>query len=601
MSKTLTSKIESMINNQAIKMIFILKINDIDYSSYLKNWGIQQSKDFGSVSATFTLTNDGDMFSSGGSDEVSLGDIVEFTEKYEGDTTEFNRFYGKINQRSFVENAQANDITLVCLDWISSLQYLDIDLSVEGTKVEVTSEILTPNYLTSPNDSLSQVFDFANNALADNPTPLIMIRNKGTAEEDPQFDGFEIDYENGQLKLGYPLNAKDNYDLICTSYYYYTHGVYAEDILEDILCQPDGYGKYIFNETSAQAVIDNHLTDTFNNVEAKAYDTLIPNLSATTIIIETTLTVAYDPDASGDNTSLTVLSTTGFPSAGQGEINGDIFTWTSKDATHLYGIPLTGSYALKAHAIGDYVEFSASYSAGTVWYLTYSNIQTDLVSSDFTIPTGTFKYFDKRYGRIILEAPIATTQVVTCENNYTFKTLQASAIELNKISFRSREVENRFEAIKKLAKYLAPNWNIRTLGDTKIWASYIYQKVNEDYTLKLTTSLNFTEDNDVYTRVLFYGKNKNPNNVMFNSGVTFATTGESYKGIASNSELTKIGEDGNYYIYGMSLSGIGEITANLIKPIVYINSVPIDNTAHLIAGQQVVVETTTTTETTTGK
>jgi hypothetical protein len=42
---------------------------------------------------------------------------------------------------------------------------------------------------------------------------------------------------------------------------------------------------------------------------------------------------------------------------------------------------------------------------------------------------------------------------------------------------------------------------------------------------------------------------------------------------------------------------VGKITTDIIKPILYINEVPIDNTSHIVAGQSVVLEVTTTTET----
>jgi hypothetical protein len=82
---------------------------------------------------------------------------------------------------------------------------------------------------------------------------------------------------------------------------------------------------------------------------------------------------------------------------------------------------------------------------------------------------------------------------------------------------------------------------------------------------------------------------------MFNDGVDFSTTGETYKATATNSELRKLRNEDNYYIYGSTISGIGKITANTIKPIVYINSVPINNTSQLISAQQLLLEVKTKT------
>jgi len=593
MAKALTQRIQNMLSDADVKMRYVFTIDSVDYSSYLQTWSIDSSKEFGAMSATFTLYDNDGIFNDGGSNKINVGDVVSFSEYFSGDVTEFKKFYGKVQSRSINKSGDTRSITLVCLDFISTLQFLDIDLEVEGTKIEVTNEILKPNYLDSPNDNLSQLFDFANDALADNPLPIILIKNKNTDEEDPQFDGYEVYYDAGQLKLGFPLNARYNYDLIATSYYFYTHGVYIEDILEDILTLTDGYGSYLFDEYNSTNVINNHLTETFSNVQGVSVDYLTPNYTASTITIETTLT--YEVGAG--STSITVASTEGFPISGQGSINGDIFTWTGKTDTTLTGIPLTGVYALDNHKANSYVEYEHIYDAGQVWYLSYSNLVSDLTAGNFTIPNGgLFSYLDKRYGRIILNGPISTSSTVSCNINYTFKTLQATGVSINKISFRSREVENRFEAIKKLFEYLAPNYIIHTVGDNKIWARYLSQKLTEDYTLELVTQVNYMEDEDLYTRCLFYAKNKAPTNLMFDEGVDFATTGQDYKALASNTQLSLIRDEDNYYVYGMSISGVGKIFSNTIKPIVYVNNVPIDNTTHLIVGQQVSVETTTKTE-----
>lgn len=595
MAKELSAVAQRQLTDKDVKIEFILKINDIDFSQYIISWSISNSKEFGSASATFVLNNDGGIFGEGGTNQINVGDEIEFFEKFGGDTVEYKKFYGFVNQRSIVKSVNNRQITLVCLDYISRLQYLEIDLECEGTKVEVTDETLVPNYLASPNDSLAQLFDFANDSLADNPRPLIIIKNKNTNVEDPSYDGYEIYYDEGQLKLGYPLNAKYNYDLISSSYYFYTDGLYIEDILEDILCEPDGYGKYLFNESTEEDFIDNHLIENFNSVEGTNTDYLTPNSTSSTVTVKTTLTANVTAGA----TTIYVTSTDGFTTSGEGSINGDIFTWTGKTSTTLTGIPSTGDYSLSAKSSGCYVKYETSYSAGKVWYLSYSNVQTDLTSSDFTIPGANFVYFDKRYGRIIIDTAISIGSTVTCNTNYEFKTLQATGIQLNKIAFHSRDFDNRFEAVKKLFDYVAANYIIRTQGDNKIWASYLSQKTNADYSLELASELNYVEDSDLYTRVIFYTKNKNPNNLMFNDGVEFITTGESYKSYATNTILTQLRENGNYYVYGLGLGTTGKITTSSIKPILYINSVPIDNTSHIVAGQSVTLEITTKTETTT--
>ncbi len=545
MARTLTIKAQNMLTDQNVKTEFTFLVNSVDYTSSVINWQMTYDRNFGAASAQFTLENNGGKYGDGGSSEISIGDTIELKEKFTGDTFTYKKFYGLVKQRSIIKSDTSQTINLICLDYISTLQYLDIDYEREGTKVEIIEETLTPNYLSAPNQSLSQVFDFANDQIATVPEPVILIKNKDNDNEDPQYDGFEITYSTGQLRLGFPLNALDNYDIIARSYYFYTQGVYIEDILESILIQEDGYGKFLFNESTAQAVIDTHLTSTYLAETGNSTDTLIPNFSTSTIIIKTQLSSAVTVA----DTSISVNDTTGFPTSGSGNINGDTFTWTGKTTTTLTGVPTTGSNALKAHNIASYVEYSADYTAGQVWYLRYSNIQTTLTTSDFTITGGTFNYFDERQGRILLSSAIAITASVTCNNNYSFRTLQATGIELNNIKFRSREVKNRFDAINKLREYLAPNYIIRTIGDNKIWASYLYQKTREDYTLELMSNLNYLEDEEIYTRVIMYGKHNNPTNLVFQDGVDFIAGGESYKAIATNSQLGYLRESGNYYVY----------------------------------------------------
>jgi hypothetical protein len=915
MAKELTQYIEDMLDSGRIKAKFVLEINSIDLSDYLVSWSIEASKEFASQSATFTLLNDG-RFNEDGENEINVGDVIEFSEYFGTDATEFPRFYGIVNQRTINKTSKDRTISLVCLDYISVLQFWDINLEMDGIKVEVTNETLTPNFLEEPNAELAQIFNFVNDAISPNPPPIITIRNKDTALDDPQYDGFcydketevltedgwkllkdivenkqkikvatlnpekntvkyhypsqyfqfkykgkmfyqkdkkidllvtpnhklwignskgnnftfceaqksnryvtykkdfpyngieqeyfilpeynstykngnyidklnrkcppyiqtrkfikrkikmddwleffgiwlaegwiskakkdskycfvcicqnegekfekikniiskitdnfdiqgsknktirfcdvqlaqylsqfghsqnkfisrellnlskrqlkllfdalmlgdgtknkktgqqtyttsspklagnvqelilklgynssvnkrknvscydvslinnikpckvnyQIDnrkfinyndyvyclevpnhllyvrrngksvwcgnsvlYDNGQLKLGFPLNAKDNYDLVCKSYWFYTKGLYVEDILEELFTTVDGYGNYLFGESTAQDVIDNHLTETFSNVLGSVGDTLTPALTSETITIETTLS----NDVTAGDTSIVIDSTEGLPESGEGSINGDVFTWTSIDSNNtLSGIPATGSYSLKDHPSGAYVQYEETYAIGKVWYLSYSNLITDLNTGDFTVPGADIDYIDKRYGRIILDTAISLSEEVTCDVDYSFNTLQATGIELNQISFRSREVENRLDAIQKLRNYVAPNYVIRTLGDKKIWASYLSQKSTADYTLQLSTSVEKTEDEDLYSRVLFYGKNVNPTNLVLGGGADFTTTGQTYTAIATNCELGLLREEGNYYIYS---SGIGNTITSDGKQII---------------------------------
>ena len=170
------------------------------------------------------------------------------------------------------------------------------------------------------------------------PNNIMYVRRKGKG----CWCGNSIIYSEGQLKLGFPLNARYNYDLIALSYYFYSHGIYAEDVIKEILIQTDGYSNYLFKELTQQALINNHLTETFQNVEGAISDYLVPNYSDSEITIETTLTSAVTIG----NGSIIVTDTSGFPITGNGNINGDAFSWSGKTATTLTGIPSSGIYPL---------------------------------------------------------------------------------------------------------------------------------------------------------------------------------------------------------------------------------------------------------------
>lgn len=596
MARRLTSIIQNQILLQKAEGKFIFKINGTDFTSYIIDYSVSYDKEYGSASATFTLNNDQNKFGKDSHTEIFVGDVIELIEQYKDDSVQYKQFYGFVNQRTITKSATERSITLACLDYISSLQYLDVDLEVEGTKVEIREEILTPNYLPAPNDNLAQIFDFDNDDLASNPPPIIYFKDLYNSTDDIQDDGWEVLYDTGQLRLGSPLNVKTNYQVICRSYYFYTAGVYVEDVLEQLLRLPDGYNKYLFGESTPALVTNNHLQETFSLVEGTSIDTLTPNYTSTTLTIRTTLS----SDINAAVTSISVADTSGFPTSGTGTINGDTFTWSGKTSTTLTGIPPSGSDALSTHKSGSYVKYEATYPAGQLWYLKYSNLVTNLTSSDFTIPGGTFNYLDKRFGRIILTSAISTNAVVTCNTDYVFKTLQSSGVEINRISFRPRELENRFEAVKKLLEYLPPNYIIRTQGDDKVWASLLTQKTNADYDLQLVESINYMEDEDLYTRVVLYGKNKNPSNIMFSDNVDFYSLGQTYKALASQVELSYYDTEGDYYIFASAISNAGYIDLEFIKPIVYLNNVAIDDSAKQQIALPVVIDLQTRTVTKSG-
>ena len=199
MAIQLTQAIQNQITKKAIGITFSLLINKVEYGDFIINWSISNDKKFGAASASFTLDNNSGIFGYDDINEIKVGDTVEFIEQYKNDNTQFKRFYGLVTQRSINKTNTNRTITLTCLDYISTLQYLDIDLKLEGTKVKATNEILTPNFLPAPNDSMAQIFDFANKAIAQVPPPVMVIKDRNNLNEDPQFDGFEIIASTGQV------------------------------------------------------------------------------------------------------------------------------------------------------------------------------------------------------------------------------------------------------------------------------------------------------------------------------------------------------------------------------------------------------------------
>lgn len=600
MAKPLTPLINHQLDSQDVKGRFTVKINDVENDDVL-SYVVRADRSFGTMSAQVTLRNPNGAYSPGRENEIAIGDELEIIEYYAGDQTPFSKFFGSVRQRSVEKGPEGTTIALQCLDLIVKLQDIDVDKVYEGTKTEIKNETLVPQFLPSPNNMYATVFNFRNNSLAETPRPIIVIRDKGNRiPEDPVNEGFEINYETGQLKMGLFLNARDNFDVICKSYYYYVQGLKVEDVVEDLLLLKDGYDNFLFGRSSNQDIIDTHLTSSLYAEDNRTSDTLIPNVIDQSATIAPELTAGVGPGG----TSITVESTDGFPSTGPGSgtanINGDTFTWTGKTATTLTGVPSGGAEALQGHHTGDIVKYVRTYPPGQLWFLTYSNLLDDLQTVDFTVPGGaTIQYIDKRLGMILLDIPISTASVVTYNRSYRFKTLQATGIEVNKVEFRERGIDKRFDALKKLREFVAPNYIVRTRGNRQIWGTYLNQKLTADYVLKLPMSLRYLDDEEVYTRVKLFGKNNNPTNLMFDPNVAFVSTGQQFTATASNVELTFEEDSGNYRVYKTAITDVGRIITTNFQPTVTVNGVPINDQPIEILGAQAIVDKKTQVVTTT--
>ena len=582
MAKSLSSLAQAQQNRKSVRKDFYITIGgvkNLDIMSYACSF----ERDFGVASMSINILNNDGKYSIGSTNEIKIGAEIRLVESFGGDSNTYTNFTGYVRQRAIRKTGKQNLIVLTCLDFIVKLEETDIEKKFEADMVLVSNEILIPaSYLPEPNTSCAAVFDFANNNLVMSFPPIISFYDRINSREYIQDSPGDIIYETGQLVMGSALNVKTDWHIKAKSYYHYTTELYIEDVLEDIIVEKDGFDNYLYGCTSEQNLIDNHLTETILNIEGSSTDTMTPNLTISEVTIETNLT----SDCAASATSINVADTTGFPSSGTGDLAGNSFTWTGKTS-----ITLTGCSGILTHGENTPVKYTADYDAGQVWYLSYTNLITALTASDFTIPGGaSFQHFNKRNGRLILNTSISVLSSLTCNTNYSFKTLQATGIQIPRIEFTYTNTENRFEAVRQLKEYLAPNYLIRTIGDDKIWASYVTQKTNYDYTIKLPISISYGEDEDIYTRTKFYGINSNPTNLVYGGTPEFTGTGEVYTSEALDHVCTFVKNEGNWLVYEVGLNSGGFYTANY-QPKVRINGVPIDNQLHTMAMVPVTITT----------
>ena len=572
MAKALSAQTEANLTLGKVNRKITVLLNSINITSYCLTYSYGFNTDFSIASLDVDLLNNDGLFSAGGESEVHLDDKIVVTEAFHGSSDIFTNFTGYVRQRRKNKSAQGNMISLNCLDYLIKLEDTDLEKKFEATKIVVTNETLTPNPLESPNATLSQIYNFANQNIAQKPKPIFQVFEAYTGLTSDLDSGYEVYYETGQVHFGTAFNFT-GYP-IRVDYSYYPKSLHVEEIIEDIFCEVDGYSNYLFGETSAADVVTNHLTETYLNVEGTSIDTLVPNLTTQSITIESALTIAAIAGA----TYITVADTTGFPAAGTGDINGETFTWTSKTATTLVGA------VTSAHGTNSYANYKASYVAGQVWYTAYSNHVTTLVSGNFTVPGGTINYIDKRQGRIILATAISALATVTCNIDYSFKTIQATGIQISDIDYLFRKDKTRLDALKKLQEVLPPNYVFQTIGNEKIWGRFLTQKATEDFTLKCITSLDYSEDTSIYTRTRFYGKNENPVNICWQPGLAELVTGETFTATVNNQELTWKRKEGGWQVYGVG-SSIGKILTSTFQPRCRVNGVLIDDEDHEVLFQ----------------
>jgi len=583
---------QAMVDSGEIRTYMKFYINGVDRTSdLLPNYTYSFNRAFGSASFQGELANQSGKYSEYGDNAIKIDHKIILYEGFVLPTgvERWKKITALVRQINPKLPGGRNTIAITAFDVIIKLRDFDINKSYEADKFYVENEVLKPNYLPAPLENLAQVYDFKNKNIAHRPPVSIVIRDKtGYRADEPQPSGWEVNYIGGQIKLGTILNVRDNYDILAT-YSYYVEGNFAEDIIEDAILQPDGYGNNYFTTAT-------NLRSTFQEEDGEVYDYLRPNYFREDIEIRTRLTQAV---AEGD-TSILITNTDGFLSSGTANINGWAFTYTSKDTTHFYGIPASGDGSLRDHVINSMVHQMNTYEPGLVWYMKYNNIVTQLVKENFTVPSDvTIEYVDLRNGRIILDQPAdpytdyGSVYVgdYAQAGDYEFCTIQATGIEIPYIKFSWQKTKTRFDAITTIKELLAPNYVMRTKGDEKIWGEYLTQRYTHDYVLPMSQakSISYAEDQDIYTRVRFFGKNNNPHNYMFDPEISFVDVGETYTGIVYNHELAYNRTEGPWHVYKTGLSQSGFIRVDTFEPVVYINNVAVDNDKHLIVSTQVQV------------
>ena len=590
--KKISSEGQEMVDSGEIQTYLKLTIDGVDRTDdLLPNYTYSFNRAFGAASFQGMFANQSGKYSEYGSTAVKIDSKIILHEGFVLPTgaETWKKITGLVRQINPRLTGGRNTLAITAFDVIIKLRDFDINKTYEADKFYVSREILKPNFLPEPLEDLAQVYDFKNKNIASRPPVSILIHDKnGYRADEPQASGWEVNYIGGQIKIGTVLNVRDNYEIIAT-YSYYVEGNFAEDIIEDVILQPDGYGNNYFTASA-------NLRSTFQEEDGEVYDYLLPNYFTENLDIRTRLISAV---SEGD-TSIEMRSADGFLASGTANINGWAFTYTSKDTTHFYGIPASGDGSLRDHVVNSMVHQTNTYEPGRVWYMKYNNIKTQLTKDSFTVPSDvTIEYVDLRNGRIILDqAADSYTDYGSVyvgdyaqPGDYEFCTIQATGIEIPYIKFSWQNTQTRFDAITKIKELLAPNYVMRTKGDEKIWGEYLNQKYIHNYTLpaEQATQLSYAEDQDIYTRVRFFGKHNNPHNYMFDPDTVFVDVGRTYRGTVYNHELTYNRTEGPWHVYKTGLSQSGFIRVDTFEPVIYINNVRVDNDKHQIVGTQVQV------------
>lgn len=520
-------------NNQSISQtLFKDKLTEYSYSL---------SKKFSASSATLILNNQDGRFSPDNADAILKEGFTVSIKEYFADypSIKFERFYGIIKQINPAKSAADISVEVTCYDPLIKLQETDIEKVFESTQKElVENEVLAANPLPAPREYLSQVFDGAYSAWAAIPPASISVVEKNSNfVASTQTDGFEVFHNQGQVSLNKAINIED-YDVKAT-YFYYKQGLFAEDILQGILLEPDDTGNPLF---TADNVCSSLLIE-----EGTSQDHLIPYNKPLN------LTAKLERKLLSSDSELYInrADSWKFITSHQLKVGDDQLGWNGKEDVVIGGVALTklknitGTHpeAIKRGAPLSVFYNSSDASVSQVWRTTYNNMTTGINASDFTIPGANFETFDSRTGLLLLNTKIPITSAVTLNKNYSFVTIQSTGIEIPYLRLSRKKHPNRLEAIKReIMALLPPNYVLLSRGTDKIWGLYLTQKPDgsEDYQLELNQKFQYVADQETYTRVYLLGKNNNPHNIMLDESTKVLSLDEydiPVEGLATNQPL----------------------------------------------------------------
>lgn len=545
----------------------------------IMSYGYSQSKDFASDQLSLVLDNRDGTYSANAWYNAEI--LLYMGVQISGSIEEQCRFRGLIRQINTVHEGGRNVINLTAFDYMVRLQELEIETRFEATKTSVVSESPTVNYISfaasingTPTKT-SIVYDGETNEseLTAGDTLYNMSDDYSTRTV------VSVDTGTSTITTSSSSDSWANDDVIVRS-----TRIQVLDLANTNIAQHPEPSIKIRNR-------DDDLEDPLYKGFEVMYEQGQIVLGRALNWAEYDITVSYSYYDSDDSLYVedviqTILTTVD----GYGNTPFTVVDNLTETLSSMNNVSVD---TLVSNTEIETIDGTA-YDIGQLWYTTYNNITTALTSGNFTVPGGTIASIDLRYGRIVLDSAISTLSVVTCNVDYSFKTLQATGVQFNKIDLTYETIQDRLEGINQIRELVAPNYVFSTRGTNKIWGRYIFQKDTFDHKLEKIINLSYAEDVDVYTRVRLFGQNKNPKNILLDDDVSLVQDTSTYYGETSAGELTFESESGGWRTY---TTGLGEGCRIISShdgvttwPVVYINNVPINNESHELLMQPVEVK-----------